>query len=124
MQVLLPSPAFQPPGVRGMQVLHHHASWVSLLHTDQLSVCPDGTCTEAAFCPLLAQRLGRIHIKGKVHERLQKGPYRRRRRNPRLSGQRAQGNMRRQSRWPPRPGPQGLSLCPSPLAHLHICRPP
>ena len=99
-------------------------SWVSLLHTDQLLVCPGGTCTEAAFCPMLAQRLGLIYIKGKVHERLQKGPYRRRRQNPWLSGQRAHGNTHRQSCWPPRPGPQGLSLCPSLLARLHICQPP
>lgn len=92
------------------------ASWVSLLRTDQLLVCPGGTCTEAAFCPMLAQRLSLIHIKGKVHERLQKGPYRRRRRNSRLSGQRAQTELLATQAWAS--GSVALPFPLSPSPHL------
>ena len=110
------SPPSLPPGC--------HRSTLGLrVCMDQLLVCPGGTCREATFCPMLARGLSLIHIKGKVHERLQKGPNHQRRQNPQLSGQRAHGNMHRRSCWPARPGPRALSLCPSLLARLQICQP-
>ena len=123
--MLLPSPPphSSPQVFKECKFSTITASWFEGLHGSALGL-PCGTCREAAFCPMLARGLSLIHIKGRVHERLQKGPNRQRRQNPRLSGQRAHGNMHRQSCWPARPGPRALSLCPSLLARLQICQPP
>lgn len=108
-------PAFQPPGVRGMQVLHHHAPGCHCFTRDRGSRSAlMGPAQKQHSVPASTEARPDPH-QGQVHEEASRRvPYRRRRREPTAIRQRAQGNMRRQSRWPPRPGPQGLSLCPSP----------